>query len=170
MEGLDWKKCWQKCVGSVYFSALFSGYFLLCLNQVCSSGISCKKYILTWLYKPRGLENPVMLLCVPPSPNQTSFNHAFLIIWLSDLNCQCSGSCVNPLKYPGSYKNFITKQGPYKSCRRSVQPPAVVLGRMPLMYGVNKQWLYLLHYHLSWLPKLPDTYFNHFFKSFFPLH
>lgn len=59
------------------------------------------------------------------------FNHAFLIIWSSDLNCQCScfyGTCIDLLKYPSSYSNSITKQ----SLMSFLQLAASVLGRIPL--------------------------------------
>lgn len=66
-----------------------------------------------------------------------SFNHAFLIIWSFDLNCQCSGicgTCVDPLKYPSPYRSSLlqSKLHTRPVAGRSVQPPAGVLGRIPL--------------------------------------
>lgn len=77
-----------------------------------------------------------LLLRVLPSPNQTNFNHAFLIIWSSDLNVSVLSSVVvlsahcNIPVHTGTVLQSKAPTNPV--AERSVKPPAGVLGRMPL--------------------------------------
>lgn len=76
-------------------------------------------------------------LYVLPSPNIKVLTMPFSSSGLFDLTCQCSGicgTCVDPLKYPSPYGSSLLQSELHTRpvAGRSVQPPAGVLGRIPL--------------------------------------
>jgi len=130
---------WQKSVGLFCLSVLFFILLLPCWSETetgaCTSVIFYKKYILIHLCECRFFENPVKLVYVLSLSDINGFNHAFLIVWSSDLSCQFSciyGTCIALLKYPSSYSSSLLQSEVHTSAVAGRFSAVYVLGRVPL--------------------------------------
>lgn len=137
MEPLDWRNTGRNLL--VRFACLYwfsFGYYLACLRQKLGLALVLflRRNVFTYIYMNSDFLK-VQLSYSMFFTKRQGFNRAFLILWSSDLNCQCSciyGTCINLLKYPSSYINSLLQSKVHTSTVAHSFSAHSVLGRIPL--------------------------------------